>query len=135
MLCQSVCLIWRLRHGIFSLSRIEYVEQAFNLTLPENAEPVRYNERLMGQDTVIQELYITGISDPDEFVESSIRGRIKTYSDMTDEELKARYGSELWYDKAERQTAFICVYESGYYYTSAYFFENENGLYDVKFIR
>ena len=119
---------------VFTDSRIEKVEQVFDFTLPENAVPVRYKERLMGQNTVIQELYITGVSDPDEFVESNIRGRIKTYSDMTDEELKARYGSELWYDKTQRQTAYICVYESGDYYTGAYFFKTENG-YDLKLIR
>lgn len=119
---------------IFTESRIDKVQQIFNFTLPDDVQPKRFSERIMGQGTTVQELYITGVSDPAEFAENNICGKIKTCSDMTEEELKARYGSELWYDRTERQTAFICVYESGYYYTRAYFFETEDG-YDLKLIR
>lgn len=58
VIVMSVCLFnmaFKTWH-IFTDSRIEYIEQVFDFTIPENAEPVRYNERLMGQDTVIQEL-------------------------------------------------------------------------------
>lgn len=122
---------------IFTEGRIAHVEQVFNMTLPESAEPVRYKEQLAGQGTVIQELYITGLDDPSAFAENSLHGNIRLYAEMNtaDDDTKARYKSEYWYDGTERATDIICVYESGYYYTKAYFFRSENGLYDVKFIR
>ena len=121
---------------IFTDSRIEKVEQVFNITLPANVKPERYTERLMGQNMVVQELYITGISVPENFIENSIRGRIVLSSGITDadDDVRARYKSEWWYDKTEHQTEYICVYESGQYRTQAYFFKNENG-YDLKLIR
>ena len=121
--------------NIFTESRISYVEQVFDFTIPENAVPVRYTEKLMGQNMVIQELYITGISDTEEFI-GNIHGDVVISADMNsaDDDTKAQYKSEWWYDKNERQTEFICVYESGYYYTRAYFFETEDG-YDLKLIR
>lgn len=120
---------------VFTDSRIEKVEQVFDFTLPENAVPVRYKERLMGQNTVIQELYITGISDIEDFL-GNIHGSVKLSADMNsaDDETRTQYKTEWWYDKTQRQTVYICVYESGYYYTKAYFFKTENG-YDLKLIR
>ena len=124
------------RWYIFTDSRIERVEQVFNITLSEDTKPLRFEEKLMGQNVFIQNMYISGVNSPEEFVKNNIHGEIELSSDMNsaDDELKADYGTEYWYDGTKRSTEFICIYKSGHYYTKAYFFKNNNG-YDLKLIR
>ena len=124
------------RWYFFTDSRIERGEQVFNMTLSEDTKPLRFEEKLMGQNVFIQNMYISGVNSPAEFVKNNIHGEIELSADMNsaDDEIKADYGTEYWYDGTERSTEFICIYKSGYYYTKAYFFKNNDG-YDLKLIR
>ncbi|MCI5903807.1 MAG: hypothetical protein MRZ61_01555 [Oscillospiraceae bacterium] len=123
---------WR----IFTKSRIKELEQVFSVDFPENTVFERYKKVYAFQEGACHTLYITGIEASEDFCRSCIGGEIKSmtyFSGKSADEIPAEY----WYDGSYRKAEFMCRYgtKGSNYTTDVYFFNNDSGDYDVKFIK
>lgn len=120
----------------FTKSRIKELEQIFSADFPEGTVFERYKKVYAFQEGEFHTLYITGIDSPEDFCRECINGKIKSMTDFCTRSAD-EIPIESWYDGSCKKADLICSYDTqnSYYTVNAYFFKNENGSYDAKFIK
>ena len=120
----------------FTKNRIKEIEQIFLVDFPEGSVFEQYKKVYAFQEGEYNTLYITGIDSPEDFCHHCINGKIKSMTDFC-----TRSADEIpiksWYDGSRRKADFMCSYDmpNSYSTTDVYFLKNENGSYDVIFIK
>lgn len=116
----------------FTKNRIKELEQIFSVTFPEDTAFERYSL----QAGCCHTLYITGIASPEDFCRDCINGNIKSMTDFLAQSVD-EIPIKSWYDGSRRKADFMCSYDmpNSYSTTDVYFLKNENGSYDVIFIK
>ena len=117
---------WR----FFTRSRIQELNRVFSIDFPQSANLERYKKVYAFQAGDIHTLYVTGVGSPEDFCRSFIGGDIRVQTDLTEET-----HTEYWYDGERRRVCFMCKYDIQGGTVNVYFFENDIGNYDAKFIK
>lgn len=133
---------------IFTEKRIETLETIFQTDFPDGTDFIKY-KRINGMDGGADWLFISGISDPEEFCRSCVNipiefmldiknANVIEYGDYSEDyaDLQIKYflNRKTSWDNGERYTDFFCIFQSdGYRGMSLYFSKNNDGGYDVKF--
>lgn len=137
--------VWR----IFTDGRIAELEKIFATDFPENTEFDYYKKVYAFQAGTYHTLYITEIENPENFCKSNVKGATRFMADLSGKEPAVlinngkyenidenSFQGEKWHDGEIRHTDFVCVANNdSYYNTIIYFFENDDGSFDVKFIK
>lgn len=133
---------------IFTEKRIAALEEIFQTDFPDNTDFKSYL-RLNGMDGGADWLYISGISDPEDFCRSCVNIPIEFMADIKNAKV-IEYGSYTedaaahqieyftkektrWKNDEKRYIVFFCIFQSeGYRGMSLYFSKNNDSGYDVK---
>lgn len=120
----------------FTKNRIKELEQIFSADFPEGTVFERYKKVYAFQEGEYHTLYITGIDSPEDLCRHCINGKIKSMTDFCTRSAD-EIPIESWYDGSRKKADLMCSYDTqnSYYTVNAYFFKNENGSYDAKFIK
>ena len=117
---------WR----FFTRSRIQAVNRVFSVDFPQSANLERYKKVYAFQAGELHTLYVTDVGAPENFCRSFIGGEIRVLTDLAEET-----HTEYWYDGELSRVCFMCKYDIQGDTVNVYFFENNIGNYDAKFIK